>query len=80
METMGDRIRQLRQARGLTQREIAEACGVTPSAVSQWESNLIDNIKLQPFLSLLEVLGTDPQYLLWGAARAPEKTPKSHRG
>lgn len=76
METMGDRIKQLRIARGLTQPQLGEACGgVTKSAVSQWEDGSTENIKLKTFIRLCEVLQTDPQYLIWGADRAPSGAP-----
>lgn len=76
METMGDRIRQLRIARGLTQPALGELCGgVTKSAVSQWEDGSTENIKLKTFIRLCEVLQTDPQYLIWGADRSPTGTP-----
>src|SRR5271166_2817430 len=35
---IGERIRLARQARGLTQEQLAEAVGVTRSAVAQWET------------------------------------------
>lgn len=66
IETMGDRIRMLREAKGLTQLELGNLCGVSKSAVSQWERNETANIKLQTFLTLLEVLGTRYEYLLKG--------------
>jgi transcriptional regulator with XRE-family HTH domain len=44
---------------------------VTKSAVSQWEAGATQNIKLKTFLALLEVLGTDYEYLVYGADRAP---------
>ncbi len=76
METMGDRIRQLRVARGLTQPALGELCGgVTKSAVSQWEDGSTENIKLKTFIRLCEVLQTDPQYLIWGADRSPTGAP-----
>lgn len=71
METMGDRIRQLRVARGLTQPELAELCGVTKSAVSQWEDGSTTDIKLIPFLKLLDTLKTDGRYLVYGEDRGP---------
>lgn len=71
METMGDRIRQLRVAQGLTQPQLAERVGVTKSAVSQWEDGSTSNVKLEVFLLLCEVLRTDPKYLVWGSNRAP---------
>ena len=71
METMGDRIRQLRKARGLTQEGFGKAVGVTKSAVSQWEDGSTKNLKLATFLLVCEVLITDPEYLIWGDGRAP---------
>jgi len=37
--TLGTRIRKLRNENNLTQDRIAEICGATKSAVSQWESD-----------------------------------------
>jgi transcriptional regulator with XRE-family HTH domain len=71
METMGDRIKALRQARRLSQEGLGNAVGVTKSAVSQWEGGATQNIKLKTFLALLEVLRTDYEYLVYGADRAP---------
>lgn len=71
METMGNRIRQLREARKLTQEQLGAEVGVSKSAVSQWEDDSTKNIKLVTFLKLCEVLRTDPPYLIWGADREP---------
>jgi transcriptional regulator with XRE-family HTH domain len=71
METMGDRIRQLRGARGMTQEQFGKLVGVSKSAVSQWEDGSTKNIKLSTFLLVLEVLHTDANYLIWGLARTP---------
>lgn len=62
VDQMGDRIRQLRVARGMTQPQLASICGVTKSAVSQWENGHTANIRLQAFLRLVEALQTDPQF------------------
>jgi transcriptional regulator with XRE-family HTH domain len=79
METMGDRIRTLREARKLTQDQLAKAVGVTKSAVSQWEGGSTKNIKLGTFLSLLGVLSTDYEYLVYGADLAPGNPPRAGR-
>jgi DNA-binding XRE family transcriptional regulator len=70
METMGDRIRQLRNARALTQEGLGRLVGVTKSAVSQWEDGSTKNLKLETFLRVCEALKTDAEYLIWGADRA----------
>lgn len=71
METMGDRLRRLRVARGLTQPEFAKLVGVTKSAVSQWEDDSSKNLKLAVLARVLDVLNTDLKYLVWGEARGP---------
>lgn len=69
-QTMGARIRELREKRGLTQEELAAKCEVTKSAVSQWESDSTQNVRLQPFLKLLEALNTRFEYLIYGKGGA----------
>lgn len=71
METMGDRIRMLRESKGYSQLELGSMVGVSKSAVSQWELGQTANIKLQTFLRLLDVLGTKYEYVVFGAARVP---------
>lgn len=71
METMGERLRRLRVARGYTQPEFAKLVGVTKSAVSQWEDDSTKNLKLTTLARVLEILGTDLQYLVWGEHRSP---------
>lgn len=66
---MGERIRQLRVARGLTQEQLAKLSGVTKSAVSQWEDGSTKNLKLQTFLLVLDALGTDANFLIYGENR-----------
>ena len=72
MESMGDRIRRLREAQNLTQTRLGEMCGVSKSAVSQWEDGSTTDIKLRVFLALCDALKTDPHYLVYGPERAPE--------
>lgn len=69
MQTMGDRIRLLRQARGFSQTDLAERVGVTGGAISQWELGGTKNIKLETFLKLCSELGTEPHYLIFGPDR-----------
>lgn len=69
MDTMGARIRTLREARGLSQEALGREVGVSKSAVSQWEDDSTKNIKLVTFLALVESLRTDYEYLVYGAER-----------
>lgn len=60
-----NRLRQERIRRGVSQQVVADACGVTRNAVSNWESGkhapTLD--KLEP---ITEILDSDPVYLLRG--------------
>ena len=71
METMGDRIRVLRESKGWTQSQLAarltaRGAQVTFSAISQWERGETQNIKLPAFLALVDELGTTHEYLVHG--------------
>lgn len=77
METMGDRIKVLRQARGFSQSQLAERLGVTAGAISQWENGATENIKLKTFMALCEILMTDPQYLIFGPTRIADSGQRS---
>ena len=71
MQTMGDRIRFLRESKGWTQGELAarisaQGTKVTVSAVSQWERGETKDIKLRLFLALVDELGTTHEYLVHG--------------
>lgn len=76
MDTMGQRIRQLREARSWNQERLAKLVGVTTSAVSQWERDETKNVKLEVFLTLVEVLDTSPHYLVFGAERGSGPRPR----
>jgi DNA-binding transcriptional regulator YiaG len=66
-ESLGIRIRTLREAGGLTQLDLATAIGVSQAAVSSWETGNSLNLKLQTFLRILDVLGVaEPEYLIRG--------------
>lgn len=66
---MGQRIKQMRDQRGWTQTQLAEKVGVTVQAVSQWELDQTENVKLLPFLRLAKLFETDPHYLVFGPGR-----------
>jgi DNA-binding transcriptional regulator YiaG len=76
METMGQRIKRLRESRGWSQSNLADMVGVTVSAVSQWELDQTENVKLVPFLRLAKVFETDPYYLVFGPERGTEELSK----
>jgi transcriptional regulator with XRE-family HTH domain len=73
METMGQRIKRMRDQRGWTQGQLADLVGVTVSAVSQWELDQTENVKLLPFLRLARLFETDPHYLVFGQGRGSQE-------
>lgn len=76
-ETQGERIRKLREAKGLSQTQLArmidERLGnstqLSKATVSKWETDQTTFIR--EIHTLAEVLGTDVAYLRWGPDRAP---------
>ncbi|MBR7117530.1 MAG: helix-turn-helix transcriptional regulator [Clostridia bacterium] len=61
--TMGDRIREIRKKRGMTQEQLAEKIDVTLEYVSQIERGL-KMPSMQVFVKLVEVLDVSADYLL----------------
>lgn len=71
MQTIGDRIKLLRESKGWTQKELSErlterGAKVGDRAISEWERGNVNDIKLRTFLELVEVLGTTHEYLVHG--------------
>ncbi len=61
--TIGERIKKLREARGLTQDSLARSIGVTQDSISLWESNKrIPNTAY--VIALCKYLGVSADYLL----------------
>ena len=57
---IGNRIRELRKARGMTQEQLAELIGISFQAVSKWENNItLPDISLVPTLARIFGVTTD---------------------
>ena len=67
---LGDKIKTLRKKMGMTQKELAEQVGLTPSFISQLEKNLISP-SLDSLLKLSEKLNTQPIYFLADVESGP---------
>lgn len=61
---MAQRIKELRQQRGLTLEQVATIVGVGKSTVRKWETGMIANMKRDKIASLAMALGTTPAYLM----------------
>jgi transcriptional regulator with XRE-family HTH domain len=71
--TVGGRIRALRRARGLTQDDLAAACGVSRSAVAQWETDRAGQLRGN-ITRIAEALGGSVEHILQGAAQPETAT------
>jgi transcriptional regulator with XRE-family HTH domain len=67
---LGDKIKTLRKKIGMTQKELAQQVGLTPSFISQLEKNLISP-SIDSLLKLSERLNTQPIYFLTDGESGP---------
>ncbi|MGE0116176.1 MAG: helix-turn-helix domain-containing protein [Steroidobacteraceae bacterium] len=75
MATTGERIKQIREKKGLTQDQLAEAAGISKGFLSDVENNN-KNISSQSLLRIANALGASVDYLLQGATiEAGDKAP-----
>ena len=63
-EGMAQRIKKLRQEKGLTLEQVAEVVGVGKSTVRKWETGMIANMRRDKIADLAKALGTTPAYLM----------------
>jgi transcriptional regulator with XRE-family HTH domain len=64
-QTVGNRIRTLRRARGMTQDELAAACDVSRSAVAQWETDRAGQLRGN-ITRIADALTTTVEHLIQG--------------
>jgi len=62
--TTGERIKNLRVARHMSQEELAEKVGLKKAAISKYENGLVVNIKRDIIGKLADALETAPTYLM----------------
>lgn len=60
---LGSRIVRLRAQQGLTQRQLAKACGVSVSTIKNWEADVYEP-HLEHIKKLCRALRTNANYLL----------------
>ena len=63
---MGTRIRQEREALGLTQSEVGAAAGVTKGAVSAWENGNTKNLRVENLFAVADKLKVRARWLALG--------------
>lgn len=71
MNTVGSRIKQLRNARKLTQKELAKKVGISDAAVVHWEKDV--NLPKLEYLNILApLLNTTIDYIMYGKLDASD--------
>lgn len=65
-ETQAERIKRLRRAKGLTQKQLADYVGVSRTAVTLWEAGNTQALKGSNLLAAARALGVTPTYLETG--------------
>lgn len=68
METIADRIKEIREDKGLTQKALSQSVGVTSVAVSRWELGLASP-KGKNLLLLAKALDVTPDWLSLGSKK-----------
>ena len=63
MDTLGQRIKILRERRGLTQSELSRRIDVTPQAIQSLEADPNPNRKTRHMVGIAAALDFDPRYL-----------------
>lgn len=69
--TMGGRIRFLRQSRGLSQEKLGRELGLTGAAISAWESGGTKDMKIENFLRLCHMFQCSHHWLAFGEGGPP---------
>lgn len=70
---LGDRIRNLRKNKQLTQEELAQELGLQKSAIAKYEKGRVTNIKRETLLKMARIFEVSPSYLISGDEGADER-------
>ena len=61
---IGDRIKQLREQKGMTLEDLGNKVGVGKSTVRKWETGMIANMRRDKIKKVADALNTSPEYLM----------------
>lgn len=64
---IGDKIKNARLSKGMTQEELGKALGVQKSAIAKYEKGRVVNIKRSTLKKLSDILGIAPSELIFEA-------------
>jgi transcriptional regulator with XRE-family HTH domain len=66
MDTIGMRVKGLRNSKDLSQEKLGAAIGVGKQTVSSWENDAVKNMELRHLFALADALNVDPRWLALG--------------
>lgn len=61
--TIGERIKNAREKRGMTQDEVAKLCNTTKQTIFKYENEIVTNIPYDKIVLLSRALNVSPSYL-----------------
>lgn len=67
--TIGNRMKQIRLDNEMTCAEVGQVMGITHAAVSQIETGVTKNVRLESFLRFCGYFDADPYYIVFGKYR-----------
>lgn len=70
MSTLAERIEQMMEESGYRLQDIADMCGVSVQAVSQWKLGQTKNIRNEPLFRLARRSGYSPEWIATGEGPA----------
>ena len=70
---VGDKIRDARMRKGMTQEELGTALGVQKSAIAKYEKGRVVNIKRSTLKKISDILGIAPSELIFDAYMEEEQ-------
>lgn len=74
----GDRIKNLRKAKGITQIEFAKQLNTTKQTISKYEKGIVTNIPSDRIEDMARILDTTPEYILgWKQSNQEEENKKN---
>lgn len=62
--TIGEKIKRLRQEKGMTQEELGKAIGVQKAAINKYELGIVVNLKKEKISQLAKALDVNPVWLM----------------
>jgi ribosome-binding protein aMBF1 (putative translation factor) len=65
-ESMGERIRRMREQKDWSQAELARRMEMNRATLSQWENGRITGMRPVALIRLCHLLGCTPKYLVFG--------------